>query len=197
MKSLLLRAKNIFLSPQREWQVIRDEAATRRDILFRYVAVLALIPPVAAVAERYTFGRGVVGNTVHSPLGYVLAANIVWYFVIMANMIITAAIISAFVAPKGTRWVSLPGLQLASYSFTPVFTVSILTIVPRMNWLLYPAILYSLYLLYSGIRSMTAAGQLQAAWKTAASSVAAAAIVGVLNGMEYMLESFVAAKVFF
>lgn len=197
MKSIPLRVKDILLKPGPEWRMIRDEAATYKSILLQYVCILAVIPPTAAIAERYVFGRGIIGSAVSSPLSYVLAANIVWYFVIVLNMIITAIVITAIVEPKGAGWVSLRGLQLASYSFTPLFVVGILVIVPRMNWLVYPAILYSLYLLYLGIRSTTGAGKGKAAWNALVSFFAAVVILGVLNGMEYMLESFIAGKVFF
>ncbi len=197
MNGFLQRVTNILIRPRSEWREIREETATNADILLRYVCLLAMIPPAAAVAERYLFGRGIVSNAVHSPFGYVLAANILWYFVIVVNMIITAVVITAITQSTGTGWVGLRGLHLASYSYTPLFIVGILTIIPTLGWLVYPAILYSLCLLYLGIRAMTGAGRRKAAWHAFASFLATGAIVGLLNGIEYMLESFIAEKVFF
>lgn len=193
----LRRIKNLFVHPGDEWLTIKEENRTCRNLLLGYVAVLTAIPPVSAVLERVIINREAVSNAVHSPLRYVLAANAVWYFVILANMIITAAVINALVMPRDSGWMSARGLQLAGYSYTPLFLVGILIIIPRLAWLLYPAVLYSLYLLYLGIRTMTGVEKGKAAWRALASFLVAAVIVGALNTLEYMVESFVAGKVFF
>lgn len=197
MSGILLRIRNIVVKPRDEWQVIKEEKTTYGDLITGYCALIAAVPPVAAVVERFIFNRGIVSNAVQSPFGYVIAANVVWYLVILVNVIITGVVITALVARKEPGWVSLPGLQLASYSYTPLFLVGILIIIPQLAWLIYPAILYSLYLLFLGIRTMTGLSQGKAAAYAVVSFLVAGAIVGVLNGMEYMLESFIANKVFF
>ncbi len=191
------RVKNILLHPRDEWQTIKEEQTTYWSIIIRYLAIMAAIPPVSAIAARLTIDRGIVSNTIHSPLVYVIATNVVWYFVIIINIIITAAVITAVVEKNHTGWIGHRGLKLAVYSFTPSFLVCILIIIPRLNWLLYVAIVYSIYLLYVGIRSMTEAGQVKAAWYAGTSFFAVGLIVGILNMFEYMLESFIARKVFF
>jgi Yip1 domain len=197
MSGVLLRIRNILVKPRDEWQVIKEEETTYGNLVTGYCALISAVPPIAAVMERFIFNRGIVSNAVHSPLGYVIAANLLWYLVIMANVIITGAVITAIVSRKEPGWVGLPGLQLASYSYTPLFLVGILIIVPRLAWLIYPAILYSLYLLALGIRIMTGLPQRKAAVYAVASFIISGVIVGVLNGMEYMLESFLANRVFF
>ena len=195
MSGVLLRIRNILVKPRDEWQVIKEEKTTYGNLITGYCALISAIPPIAAVMERFIFNRGIVSNAVQSPFGYVMATNVLWYLVIMVNVIITGVIITAIVAKKEPG--GLPGLQLASYSYTPLFLVGILIIIPRLAWLIYPAILYSLYLLFLGIRTMTGLSQRKAAAYAAVSFLAAGLIVGTLNGMEYMLESFIANKVFF
>lgn len=197
MNRILLRIRNILVRPRDEWQVIKDEEITYRNLITGYCALIAAIPPVAAVAERFIFNRGIVSNAVQSPFGYVIAANVLWYLVIIVNVIITGAVITAIVTRKEPGWTSLLGLQLASYSYTPLFLVGILIVIPQLAWLLYPAVLYSIYLLYLGIRTIAGLSQGKAAAYAVVSFLAAAFIVGTLNGMEYMLESFIANKVFF
>jgi hypothetical protein len=162
-------------------------------LLNGYVAMIALVPPLSAIAERLIFGRGIVGSL---PLGQVFALNVFWYFMILINMAITAAVFSAVAAGNGPWWSSLRGLQLASFSFTPLFLAGIPAIIPQLNWVFYPAVLYSLYLVYLGIRTMTGAAQGKAAVFAIASSFVAALIVATLNGMEYMFESLVAKTIF-
>lgn len=197
MTRFLRRVQNLFFHPQDEWLSIKEENTTYRNILLGYVAVLAAIPPVSSVVERVIINTGIVSNAVHSPLRYVLAANVAWYLVIIVNMIITAAIITALVIPRESGWMSITGLQLAGYSYTPLFLVGILIIIPRLSWLLYPAILHSVYLLYLGIRTVTDLDKRKAVLRAGASFFAAAIIVGTLNMLEYMFESFIAGKIFF
>jgi hypothetical protein len=197
MKSILLRTRNILVRPRDEWQVIKQEKATYGNLLRGYAAVLAAVPPVAAIAERFIFNRGLVSNAVHSPFGYVIASNVVWYLVIIINLIITGAVITAISDREGTGWLGVRGLKLAIYSFTPLFLVSSLIMVPSLSWFIYGAILYSVYLLWLGISSLFEVGQQRAAWYTAASFVVSGLILGTLNLFEYMLESFIAGKVFF
>lgn len=197
MSGVPLRIRNLLVKPRDEWQVIKEERTTYGNLITGYCALISVIPPVAAVLERFIFNRGIVSNAVQSPFGYVIATNLLWYLVIMVNLIITGAVITAVVTPKDPGWTSLRGLQLASYSYTPLFLVGLLIIVPRLAWLIYPVILYSLYLLYLGIRTMTGLSLRKAAAYAVVSFLAAGLIVGTLNGMEYMFESFLANKVFF
>ncbi len=190
------RARNMVLRPRAEWQAIKKEEATYRSIIAGYGAILAAIPPSAAVAERFLFGRNIVHYAENAPLGYVLATNALWYLVIIINVIITGAVISA-IAGRNEGWFGVRGIALAVYSFTPLFLVCILTMVPGLGWLVYVAILYSLYLLYLGIESVYGVEKRKAAWYAAASFAAAGLILGVLNTFEYMLESVVAGKIFF
>ena len=191
MNRFLLRVKNILVRPREEWKVIQEERTTYRKLVNGYVAIIAMVPPLSAVAERLTFGRGIAGS---SPLGQVLVLNALWYFMIIVNMVITSAVITAVVFSK-EPWFSLRGLQLASFSFTPLFLVGIPAILPRLNWLFYPSIVYSIYLLYLGIRTMTGAGQVKAVARAAVSFFAAVLIIGTLSGLEYVLESFLVTKV--
>ncbi len=194
MKTMLLRIRNMLFTPAREWNVILHEQTSAGNPVKRYGAVMAAIPPCAALLERLVFGGNVAGR---QPLAVVLATNLVWYPVIIANMIITAAVFTVIIRRKDRRLIDLQGVQLAVYSFTPLFLVSALTMVPGLYWCTYAAILYSVYLLYIGIRVTTGAGQRTALWHVVASCFVAGVIVGSLNAVEYLAESFVATKVFF
>ena len=177
--------------------MIKHEEATYGNLLRGYGAALAAVPPMAAIGERFIFNRGIVSNAVHSPLSYVIAANVVWYLVIIMNLIITGAVITAVSDRKGTRWLGIRGLKLAVYSFTPLFLFSSLIVIPKLNGFIYGAILYSVYLLCLGIRSLFEVEQQRAAWYTAGSFLVSGFILGTLNLFEYMFESFIAGKVFF
>ncbi len=190
----LKRVKNMLFHPRSEWEIIKEEQTSYRRLISSYLGIIAAIPPLSAVAERAILGRGIAGS---SPLGYVLAANILWYFVIIVNVLITAVVITAVACKNETGWIGLRGFKLAVYSFTPSFLVGMLIIIPRLNWFIYAAILYSLYLLDLGIRSMLGVEQGKAVWYTAVSFIAAGLIVGALNMFEYLFESFIVSKIVF
>ncbi len=184
----LNRMKNLLFHPRSEWEVIKEEQTSYRRLFSGYLGLLVAIPPVSAVLQRVIFGRGIVGN---SSIGYVLTTKILWYFVILVNMVITAAVITAVSSKDDTGWIGLRGFKLATYAFTPAFLVGILMDIPRMNWFISAAVLYSLYLLYLGIRSLFEVEHKKAVWYTAASFAAAGVILGILDMFEYMLESFI------
>lgn len=193
----ILRMKNMIIRPDNEWQTIKIEETSRAKVLAGYCAPLAAIPPVVVVADRFISGRNIVSNAVHSPFVYVLATNMVWYLVIILNMVITGMVITAVASRERSEWLGLRGLQLAVYSFTPLFLVSSLIVILKFNWLVYGAIVHSVYLLYLGIRTLYDAEKKKAAWDAAVSFTAAGVILGMLNMFEYMLESYIAGRVFF
>jgi hypothetical protein len=191
MNSFLVRVKHLFIRPQEEWKAIHEERPTYGTLLCGYVALLAAIPPFAAVVERLTFGR----NLEHAlPIARVLTMNALWYCVIIANMVLTASVLTAVVFSKESRWLNPRALQLAIFSFTPLFVVTIPLLFPYMMWLLYPAVLYSVYLLYLGIRTLTNASIGKAVGFAVLSLLISGAVIGALDGAEYMLETFVAGK---
>ncbi len=194
MKALLSRANNILLHPRAEWQVVRSEPATNPGIMLRYVSILSVIPPAAAVAGRYIFGSKVSDSVLSSSPPYLLLSNVLWYFMYLVNVFITGTVIAGVIAAAEARWQGVSGMQLAAYSFTPLFLAGFIEVIPHMNWCVYLAILYGIYILYLGIRTLLGVRGMRAVLYTAASATAAAVIVGVTNLFEYVFESFILKK---
>jgi len=197
MTALLSRVRNILLSPGAEWRVIKDEPATYLSVIVRYVAPLAAIPPAAAILGRFVFDRNIPDSALALSLNYLLFTNLLWFGMNIISVMITGAVITAIMAATESRWSGVRGLQIAAYSFTPLFIAGFLASIPFMAWSLAPAVVYGVYILYQGTTALTTIQGMKAAWFTGVSFLAAAVIVGVMNMFEYMLESFVATKVFF
>jgi Yip1 domain len=193
LKELLHRAKNILFRPGDEWRAIRNQPADSPGIIFRYVAVLAAIPPVTAIAGRFLF-EGNIQSGYKLSLQYLLVTNAMWYTMNIVNVVIAAVVVSAILATADSRWSALRGLTVSAYSFTPLFVAGFVSVIPFMAWSVYPAIMYGVYLLYAGIRSLTVLDGMKSAWYAGASFIATAVIIGVLSMFEYMLESTVAAR---
>jgi hypothetical protein len=194
---LLHRVKNIFIHPRHEWQVIKGEPTTYRRIILRYVGILAVIPPAAAVAGRIILDGNIPNSALASSIVYLALTNALWYCMYIANVIIAGAVIGAILATAESRWSGVKGLKIAAYSYTPLFIAGFIAVFPKMSWIVDVAIVYSIYLLYLGILELAAREREQAIWYTVASFLSAAVIVGVMNLLEYFFESIVVNKIVF
>ncbi len=192
MHALLRRMKNILVHPKAEWQVIKDETTTLKQVIVGYVAVLASVPLAVSVLEAIVFGSGTTGSVSSFSMGSLLMGYVLWYLMIIIDIVILGAIINALVTGQGSS--QNQGFKIAAYSATPLMLVGIAHSLPKAAWLAYVAILYSVYLLFLGISSLTAVGQRKAAWLAVSSFLAASVIVGILNLFEYLFESYLMRK---
>ena len=195
MKALLNRIKNILIHPKDEWLAIKDAPPTLKGN-FKYAAILAAIPPVAAMAGHIFFERNIPDSALSSSFGILLLTNMIWYGMYVVNVVITGMIIAAILTIADSRWNGLRGFTIAAYSFTPLSFAGCFGVVPYLGWTIYPAILYGIYLIYLGITLLASIPKQKAAWFALSSFSAAAVVVGVMNLFEYVLESFLVGKVF-
>ncbi len=196
MKALLSRVNNILLHPKTEWQVIRNESATYPGIVLGYISVLSVIPPAAAVAGRYLFDGNVPDSVLFSSPRYLMLSNILWYCMYIMNVVITGVVVTSIMVSAESRWRGVRGLQIAAYSFTPLFIAGFIAVIPHMTWCVHIAVLYGMYILYLGMRALFDMRGMRAAAYAAASIAATAVIVSVMNIIEYVLESFIMNKMF-
>src|SRR5512143_934538 len=188
MISLLRRVRNILLRPGAEWQIIRDEPATYGRVIAGYVAPLAAVPPAAAVAGRFVFDSNIPDSALSLSLNYLLFTNLLWFGMNIVSVMITGAVVTAIMAAAESRWRGVRGLQVAAYSFTPLFIAGFLATIPFMAWSRVPAVVYGVYILYRGTRDTLTIQGVKAAGFAGVTFLAAAVIVGVINMFEYMLE---------
>jgi len=187
---ILNRMIQILIHPKDEWQVIRNEPASYGNLLLSYVAPLAAIPPLAVIAGSFIFSSHLSINA----LANLLITNLLWYCMYVLNVVVVGAVITAIVTTPDARWTWLQGFKVAAYSFTPLFIAGFIAVIPKMDWTVYVAILYSIYLLYLGIAGIAGTSKKQTAGYAVASFLAAAVLVGVMNLFEYFFESFVVNK---
>ncbi len=195
MKELLRRMSNILLHPNTEWHAIRDERTTYPEIILRYVGILSVIPPAAAVAGRYIFEGNIPDGVLLSSPSYLLLSNVLWYCMYIMNVVVTGWVITAIMVTVDSRRRSLKGLQLAAYSFTPLFIAGLVAVIPHMRWCISLALLYGMYILYLGMRALLGMRGMKAALYTAAAATAAGVVVGTTNLFEYVLESLIMKKI--
>jgi hypothetical protein len=193
MEKLLSRAKNIIFSPRSEWQVIKVEQATVKDIIFNYVAILAVIPPAASIIGMGIVGFSLMGGTMRYPLGYLFVWGLITYIMSIVSVLIAGAVINALAPTFASRKDNVRAVKIAAYSLTPAWIAGILNVVPVLGILAIFASLYGMYLLYAGLKPLMETPEDKAVGYSVVSIIAVIGIVILID----VLVSAVAGIFFF
>jgi hypothetical protein len=140
---LLERIKAILVAPEREWPLIAREPDTAWRLLIRYVAILALVPPLAHV-----IGATLVGG--YAPILPSLAGAVITYVASFVALYGGALIIDVLAPTFGARKNFSSAFKLAVYSATPAWLAGVFLIVPGLSFLAILG-LYGAYLLWIGL----------------------------------------------
>jgi hypothetical protein len=149
--NLIERAKNIIVSPAKEWNVIATEEPDTGKIITSYV-----LPLAGAAALAAFIGYGLIGFNA----GFGIRMKGINWGLYQAITILAGALISVFVssfvidalAPSfGSEKNLGRSVQLVSYSYTPAWVGGLLAILPSLAIIGSLAGLYGLYLLYLGM----------------------------------------------
>ena len=145
--SLIERVKAILLQPKAEWPVIAAEPATVKGLFTGYAMILAAIGPIAGLIGGLAFsGAGAVGA-----LALVVGA-IVSYALTLVAAFVLGFIIDMLAPSFGAQRNLVQSMKISVYSFTPVWILGILNIVPMLSALAFIGMLYSFYLIFLGIK---------------------------------------------
>ncbi len=155
--NLVERAKNIMLTPAKEWDVIKGENLSIVDMFTKYAMILAAIPAVAGFIGYVVIGMSFGGfGTIRWPFGTALVWAILSYVLSLGGVFLLAFIIDTL-APTFGCTKNLPdAVKIAVFSYTPVWVAGILGIIPAISVLMILASLYSLYLMYMGLQKIKA-----------------------------------------
>ena len=144
------RAKNMIISPNKEWDVIALEQPNTGQIITTYVLLLAGAAAVAAF-----IGYGLIGFNI----GFFHYATTSWgiYYALnvligaIAGVFISALVIDALAPSFGSEKNMGRSVQLVAYSYTPAWIGGLLAIYPPIALIGALAGLYGLYLMYIGM----------------------------------------------
>jgi hypothetical protein len=137
---LVARVRAIMMAPRTEWPAVANES---NDAVFRYIAILALIPALARL-----FGGWLIGG--YTPFLRALIGAVIAYALSFA-VVFAVALVVDLLAPKagGQRGYS-SALRLTAYSFTPIWLAGIFLLVPGASFLVLLG-LYGFYLMWTGM----------------------------------------------
>jgi hypothetical protein len=155
MQGLIERAGEILLHPDNEWAELRGEKTSSRDLLLRYAAPLAAIPAVAAFFGMTWVGFGGVES------GYAKAMlHVLLRFAVDLAAVWGLAHLMVRLAPKFDAKVGFgPALQVAVYSFTPVWVAGVVGIVPAASLLVLAGYGYAAHVMAIGVQRLLGVGR--------------------------------------
>jgi Yip1 domain len=143
MQDIIARAKAIMVTPQAEWPAIAQEPPDLAALFARYVAILALIPPLAGFLGGSLIGgyMPLVSGLIVALIGYALTFAVVYLVALLVDLL----------APNfgGVRHFA-SAVRLTAYSFTPAWIAGIFLLVPGASFLTLLG-LYGFYLLWIGL----------------------------------------------
>lgn len=143
--NLIERAKNIIISPAKEWDVIAAEQPDTGKIITGYVLPLAGAAALAAfigygfVAQYF----GGINWGIYKAVSILIGA--------LAGVFISAFVIDALAPSFGSEKNMGRSIQLVAYSYTAGWVGGLLAIIPAIAFLGALAGLYGFYLLYIGM----------------------------------------------
>jgi hypothetical protein len=188
MAALIDRAKNILVTPKTEWEVVAAETSPHMPVITGYVLPLAAVAALAAFIGMTLVGASGFGMTVRTPIGAGLAGLVLNIVMSVAMVFLLGFIIDALAPTFGGQKNFPQAVKVAAYSYTPVWVVGILAIIPALGLLGIIAGLYAIYLLFLGLPRVMKAPQDKAPGYTAVVVVVAivlgfilAAVVGAVT----------------
>lgn len=150
MHPLLARIRNIVADPRGEWPLIATEPGDPMRLLVGYVAVLAAIPAIAGLIGSTLVGTSVSAGQIHDPLLFALIRALISYLFSFVIVYLTALVIDVMAPLFETQRNFMNALKLAAYSFTPVWLIGIVLLIPGLRFLSILG-LYAIRLLWTGL----------------------------------------------
>ena len=196
---LIDRVKNILLAPKTEWDVVAGEPTPPPALITGYVLPLAAIAALATFIGQVFIGvsmpfvgtvkYGFVAGLVGLVLGLVMAVVMVFVIGLIAD-----ALAPSFGGQKNMH----QAVKVAAYSFTPVWVVGILNIIPALALLGLLAAIYAVYLMYLGLPRLMKAPEDKAVGYTAVVVIASIVLWMIVAGITAVaMTPFLAASAMF
>ena len=152
--AIIKRAVAILTKPSEEWKIIKGESTTIQDLFLKYAVLLAAIPAVAGFLGWIIIGRSFLGITVRAPFGNSLLWLIFSYALSLVGVFILGFIIDLLAPTFDSKKDMVASMKVAVYAYTATWIAGIFHLIPNISFLAFIGGLYSLYLLYLGIREI-------------------------------------------
>jgi hypothetical protein len=152
--NLFERAKNILLTPAKEWDVIKGEQLTIVDMFTKYAMILAAIPAIAGFIGYSVIGISFGFGTFRVPIGTSLVWAILQYILSLGGVFLIAFIMDALAPTFGCSKNLVAAVKIVVFSYTATWVAGIFNVIPSLGILVGLASLYSLFLMYMGMQKI-------------------------------------------
>jgi hypothetical protein len=165
--NFVARVKAILVDPMAAWAQIEKDAGDPALLLRRYVAALALIPPLAGFVGATLIGVVTPSGAIARASFFNGATGAIFGYVMSCATVLVLGLIINLLAPLfGGRRDFNNAFKLAVYSFTPVWIAGIFLVLPGLHFLVLVGC-YGAYLLWLGLPQLTKTPEDQSANFTA------------------------------
>jgi hypothetical protein len=185
--TLIARVKTILIDPTAAWPAVEKDIGDPALLLRRYVAALALIPPLAGFVGAALIGAVTPSGAIARASLFNGAAGAVFGYVMSCATVLLLGLIINLLAPLfGGQRDFNNAFKLAVYSFTPVWIAGIFLVLPGLHFL---ALLgcYGAYLLWLGLPRLTKTPEDQVANFTAVIAACALALLYIVGLAQRLL----------
>jgi hypothetical protein len=146
--NIVERAKGIILKPKEEWEKISQETNNTSVILTTYLIPLALIPTFASL-----IGFGLIGGP-FTTFSFGIKYAIITLISYIVSTYLAAIVIDQLARSFNSEKNFTHAFALVAFSYTPMMLAGVLYILPVLSTLVFIAGIYSLYILYLGLKPM-------------------------------------------
>ena len=150
--NLVDRAKNVLFSPASEWETIKSEAITTNELFTKYAIILAAIPAIAGLIGYSIFGISFGLGRITLGFGTSIIWAILTYILSLVSIYVLGWIIDALAPSFGSSKDINASMKVAVFSYTAAWVGGIFHILPYLSFLAALISIYSLVLLYMGLK---------------------------------------------
>lgn len=150
--NLVERAKNILLSPAKEWEVIKSEGTTVKDLFMKYAVLLAAIPALAGLIGFSVFGISWGLGSYSLSVGFCIKWVIITYVLSLTGVFLISFLMDQLASTFGTSKDIVSCTKVVVYSFTASWVGGIFNLFPSLSMIGGLAGIYSLVLMYQGMK---------------------------------------------
>lgn len=148
--NIIERVKNLIISPDKEWDAIKQEDKNVMQVFTTFVVPMLIIPCAAVFIGLSFVGYKVIFFTVKGVefgIRYAIVLGAVQIITYFAGTYILDALTTTF---KGQRNVNRSA-QLVGFSMTAVFVAGIFLVIPSLYALTLLGSLYAFYIMFTGL----------------------------------------------
>ncbi|MCK4766388.1 MAG: YIP1 family protein [Candidatus Aminicenantes bacterium] len=151
---LVKRVSAILRRPREEWEIIKKEKTTIENLFARYAVILAAIPAAAQFVGFAIFGRPTLEGYVPVSAAENARWTIVSYALSLASVYLLAYFIDSLAPYFKAKKDLLAVMKVVVYSHTASWAASVFLVFPPLFLAAGLLSLYSLFLLYTGMKSL-------------------------------------------